>query len=104
MPVQMGDSGKERKRYGHDFPLFAWETVELMRVDNVSIIIRVLSAFPWKRRVLGRTGGGRRLGDHNAPFRELPDMDAGEEKPCLCRCDGEQYLESAPGAAAQGTL
>ena len=37
----MEDSGKERKSYGHDFLLFAWETVELMPVDNVSVIIRV---------------------------------------------------------------
>ena len=45
-PVQTGGSGKERKRYGHAFPLFAWETVELMPVDNASLVIRVLSAFP----------------------------------------------------------
>ena len=36
----------EGKSYGHDFLLFAWETVELMPVDNVSIIIRVLSVLP----------------------------------------------------------
>ena len=42
----MGDSGKERKRYGHDFPLFALETVEFIPVDNMSLIIHVLSVFP----------------------------------------------------------
>ena len=43
--VQMGDSGKESKRYGHDCPLFAWETIDFMPVDNVNLIIHGFSAF-----------------------------------------------------------
>ena len=43
-PDRTGDSG--RKKWGHDFLLFACKTVDFMPVDNAILIIRDLSAFP----------------------------------------------------------
>ena len=45
-PDKTGDSGRKGRNKGHDFALFAWETVDFMPVDNASLVIRGLSAFP----------------------------------------------------------
>ena len=38
-PAQTGDLGKERKRYGHDFPFFAWKIPAFMPVHNARLVI-----------------------------------------------------------------